>query len=168
MAEDSNLWPPAVAVRSSSTVVGLHWQSVAGAGSGFAGSPPIAGKVELEGILISVQKVPAAGDPHRFRLAIATEIAASQAAIDGEHQLFPYASSATDSRYDLVVAWGDAGLFFPVETVLALNGRRIVGRWYNGSAVVADAYLGLVLHGVIGGESLGAPGFLVGEPVVDA
>lgn len=158
---------PVIALLSSSTIVGLHWQSVATVASGFAGSAPIDGKVELEGVVISVQKVPAAEDPHRFQLAVASDVPTTQAEVDAGDQLFPRASQAAGSRFDVVVAWGDAGFFLPVGTIVALNGRRFIGRWYNGSTASADAYIGLVLHGVYGGWRGSYASFLAGEQVVE-
>lgn len=155
----------AAALLSSSTVVGLHWQSVGAGASGFAGSAPIAGKVELEGLLLGPQRVPVAEHPHRFQLGLSSEVPVSQAEMDAAEQLFPRASQAEASRFDLVVAWGDGGLFLPVGSVLAMGGRRIVGRWYNGAAGTGDAFVGVVLHRIIGGAGMGEPGFLSGEPV---
>lgn len=157
----------AIAVLSSSTIVGLHWQSVAAAGSGFAGSAPIEGVVELEGLVFSVQKVPAGEDPHRFQIAVASDVPASQGDVDAGDQLFPRASQAVDSRFDVIVAWGDAGFFLPVGTIVGLYGRRFVGRWYNGATAAADAYVGLVVHGVYGGRLGGYGSFLSGEHVVE-
>lgn len=157
----------ALGLLSSSTFVGLHWQSVAAGGSGFAGSAPIAGKVELEGLIVGPQRVPAAEDPHRFQLGLASDVPASQAAMDAAEQLFARVSQADDSRFDLVVAWGDAGLFVPIGPVLAVNGRRIVGRWYNGATGAGDAWVGVTLHKVVGGAGQPDPGFLSGERVQD-
>lgn len=155
----------AEAIISTSTIVGLHWLSIPATGNGFAGSDPIAGKVELEGIVFSVQGVPAGEDPHRFQLAIATEVPADQAAVDAGDQLFPRASQAADSRFDVVVCWGDAGFFLPVGAIVVLDGRRFIGRWYNGATAAGDAYIGLVLHGVSGGTRASMAGFMEGEPV---
>lgn len=157
----------AAALLSSSTLVGLHWQSVGAGASGFAGSAPIAGKVELEGLLLGPQRVPVAEDPHRFQLGLLSDVPVNQGEMDAGEQLFPRVSQAEASRFDLVVAWGDAGLFLPVGSVLAMSGRRIVGRWYNGSSVACDAFVGVVLHRVIGGAGMGEPGFLCGESVQD-
>lgn len=157
----------AVAHWSTSTIVGLHWESVAAGGTGFVGTSPIAGKIELEGLLFGPQKVPAGEDPHRFRLGVATTVPGSELVLAAEVQLFPRASQAVDFPADVVVAWGDAGLFLPVSTLINMMGRRIVGRWYNGATVAGDAYVGIVLHEVVGGEGGPAGGFLLGEPVLE-
>lgn len=153
---------------STSTVVGLHFQSLAAAGSGFAGTAPIAGKVQLEGLFLSIRSAAAAEDPMRLQLAIGSNVPSTQAGIDGEEQMFPRASQAADSRYDLVLVASGGGFFLPVSTVLMMNGRRIVGRWYNGASATDDFYVGLILHRVIGGDERGDPGFLSGEEIFDA
>lgn len=155
----------AVAILSSSTIVGLHWQSVAPGTSGYAASAPIEGKLELEGVLIAPQGIPADADPHRFQLAVASDLPSTQAEIDAADQLFPRASQAIATRYCLIIPWGSAGLFLPVGSVLAPAGRRIVGRWYNGATSTADAYISLVVHGLSGGEHTTHAAFLSGEPV---
>ncbi len=155
----------AVAILSSSTIVGLHWQSVAAGASGYAASAPIEGKLELEGILITPAGIPALEDPHRFQLAVASDLPSTQAEIDAADQLFPRASQAAASRFDLVIPWGSAGLFLPVGSVLVIAGRRIVGRWYNGATSTADAYIALVVHDLSGGEHTTHAAFLSGEPV---
>lgn len=157
----------AVGLWSTSTIVGLHWESVAAAGSGFAGSSPIAGKVELEGVVFGPQKVPAGEDPHRFRFGVATSVPSTEDGLAAEVQLFPRSSQAAGSRNDVVVAWGDLGFFLPVSTLINMMGRRLVGRWYNGSTSTADAYVAFVLHEVVGGESGGLGGFLLGEAVTE-
>lgn len=154
---------PAVAIVSTSTVVGLHWQSVAAGADGFVASAPIEGKVELEGILITPQGVPVLEDPHRFQVALGSSLAVDQAGMDAGIQLFPRGSQASGSRYDLVVAWGSAGLYLPIGAGLNVNGLRFLGRWYNGGASSADAYLGIWLHLLVGGEPSLNTGFLSGE-----
>lgn len=158
---------PAIALLSTSTIVGLHWQSVGAGASGFVGSAPIDGLVELEGLVFSVQGVPVAEDPHRFQIAIASEVPSAQADVDAGDQLFPRASQAGDSRFDIVVAWGNAGFFLPVGAVVALFRRRFVARWYNGGTGTADAYVGLVLHGVFAGSRATYAGFGAGEFIVE-
>lgn len=158
----------AVGLGSTSTIVGLHFQSVANAASSFAGTAPIAGKVQLEGVYISVGTGSVREDPHRFQLAIATNVPSSQAGIDAEEQVFPRSSQAVDSRFDLPVFGIVQDLFLPVTTGLVLNGRRIVCRFYCGSTATIDAYVGLILHRVSGGGTAGDPGFLSGEEVIPA
>ena len=159
--------PGAEALISSSTIVGLHFSAIPSTGNGFVGSAPVPGKVELEGIVFSVQGVPAAEDPHRFQLAIASEVPSNQEDVDAGDQLFPRASQLAESRHDIVVAWGDAGFFLPVGSIVHLNGRRFIARWFNGNVLSAggDAYLGIVVHGVSGGTGASMAGFLEGEPV---
>lgn len=157
----------AVGLRSTSTIVGLHFQSVSPSAMAFAGSAPIAGKVQLEGIIAVVDIVSAGEDPHRVQLALASDVPTTQAELDAAEQMFPRASQASDSRFSFIVSGKGGQAFFPIGTALVLNGRRIVGGFYNGHATSPeDVYVGLILHRVTGGESAGDPGFLTGEEVV--
>lgn len=155
----------AVGWRSSSTIVGLHWESVAAGGTAFVGSAPVAGKVRLEGVLLSVDRGPVAEDPHRVQLAVATDVPGSQDELDAAEQIFPRASQAVASRFAVVLPSAVGALFVPVGGVVGLHGRRFVGGFYNGDARSIDVYVGLVVHRVSGGAFLGRFGFLWGEAV---
>lgn len=157
----------AVGLKGSSTLVGLHFESIATTALGLAGSVPIAGKVALEFVKIGFRDSAVLEDPHRFQLALASGIPANQAALDSGEQLFPQASSAAGSKACVMVFSSSEGFFVPVTTVVQLNGRRIVCGWYNGATTTGDAYVLLGVHRVLGGAGGGDPSFLSGEPVVD-
>ena len=162
-------WPApagAVGLRGSSTVVGLHFAGVAAGGSGFAGSVPIAGKVQLEGLWMEAGLPSPVGDLHELQLAIATGVPASQAAVDAGEQLFPRGSSLGGEASTIFWCGGDAGVFVPLTTVVAMNGRRFIGRVTNRHALTgSEFYIGLVMHRVVGGSTAGDPPFLSGEEI---
>lgn len=157
-----------VALRSTSTIVGMWFNSVTALGDGFSSTDPISGKVQLEGLFVSMGGSTGASLSHRLTLAIRSEQATSQNEIEVSELVFPRAGGGV-IRVGRLAFPGPAGQFFiPLNTVLAINGRRLVGMWENGDSVVQDFYVGLVLHRVEGGESTGDPGFLSGESVRDA
>lgn len=156
----------AIGVRASSTVVGLHFASIGAATLGFGGSAPIAGKVQLEGIIFMAGSSAPAEDPHRFQMALASDVPASAADLDAAEQMFPRISQLVATRNFIILDLGSLSFWLPVTTVLAMNGRRLVGGFYNGHAANAmDGYVGFVMHRVYGGASSGDPAFLSGEEV---
>ena len=155
-----------VGLRASSTIVGLHFAAVAAGGGGYAGSVPIAGKVQLEGVWLVAGITVGSGELHQFQLAIATEIPASQADMDAGEQLFPRASTLAGEGSTLLFGLWGGGMVIPVTTLIAMNGRRFIGRVTNRHGATASTfYVGLVLHRVIGGSTAGDPPFLLGEEV---
>lgn len=165
MGKRSQRAPGAVGWRSSSTIVGLHWQSVAAGSTSFVGSSPITDKVRLEGILFLIDRGPMAEDPHRIQLGVATDVPTTQAEMDAAGQVFPRGSQAVESRFSIPWAAASGAVFVPLGGVIALHGRRFVGGFYNGDSRAIDAYVGLVVHRVSGGAFVGRFGFLWGEPV---
>ena len=156
----------AVGLRASSTIVGLHFAAVAGGGVGFAGSAPIAGKVQLEGFWWVCNTTPAAGELHELQLAIDSEVPGNQVAVDAGEQLFARASTVAGEGSTIYGFVYGSGWFMPLTTVVAMNGRRFIGRIKNLSAAAASAfYVGLVMHQVVGGALSGDPAFLSGEEV---
>jgi hypothetical protein len=146
----------------------LHFESIAASSWGLAGTVPIAGKVQLEGLILFAGSTHVAEDPHMVQLALGTEIPATQAALLGEEQLFPRASQAVGAMSGFPVNAYYAMLFVPVTTVVSFNGRRLLGGFYNGNGVSAmDGYVGVLMHRIYGGSSSGDPAFLSGEEVVD-
>ena len=154
-----------VALTGSSTIVGLHWQSVGSGSTSFVGSVPLPGKVQVTGVLLSVDRGSAVEDPHRFQFAVATGTPGSQAELDGSQQVFAAASQVGGQRSGVVVCAENASVFLPVSSVIGFHGRRLVAGFYNGNSRTVDAYAAFVLHRVSGGALVSAFGFLWGERV---
>ena len=167
MGKDAGSGAGGVGLRSTSTVVGLHWSSVGAGSAAFVGCAPIAGKVRLEGVLFVFDRGPLAEDPHRVQLAVASDVPSTQAEMDDGVQLFPRASQTSAGRYAMAWPAAAGALFLPVGGVVAMGGRRFVGGFYNGDSRAIDAYVGLVVHRVSGGAIVGRFGFLFGEPVLE-
>jgi len=158
--------PPAVAFSSTSTVVGLHWASAASTAVSFAGTAPLTGNIQLEGVFFAVRSGPGLEDPHRLQLAIATNVPGNQAALDAGVQIFPRAGQTPGIESALLLTLLNGGMYFPVSTVINVDGMRIVGGFYNASGSVQDLYVPIVLRGVAGGDVGALPTFLQG-PVVE-
>lgn len=154
-----------VALTGSSTVVGLHWQSVGSGSTSFVGSVPLPGKVQVSGVFLSADRGSAVEDPHRFQFAVATGVPGSQAVLDEAQQVFAAASQVTGERSGLLVCAEVASVFLPVSSVIGFRGRRLVGGFYNGNSRTVDAYAAFVVHRVSGGALVSAFGFLWGESV---
>jgi len=154
-----------IALASSSTIVGLHFQSIGALSVGFAGSAPIAGRVQLQGLWWQFNVASGNVDPHRIQMAVGSNVPTTQAELDAGEAMFPRASQVAESRFAFVFFRSDDSRFVPVGTVLALNGRRIVGGFFNGSGSTIDAYVGLVLQRIVGGVQSGDPPFLEGEEI---
>ena len=157
----------AVGLRGSSTVIGLHWQSVAAGVSGFVGSLPIAGKVRLEQLYWVQAQSADPEDPHRLQIGLGSDVPTTQAELDAAEPMFPQASQLFATRYSLLMCSVRRQLVLPVSTIVKMNGRRFVAGFYNGAAGVTDVYVALVVHRVVGGAGGGDPSFLMGEPIVD-
>jgi len=156
----------AVGLRSTSTILGFHFESIAAGAVAFEGTVPIAGKIILDALWWDIGVGAVETDPHRIQLAMATDTPGTQAAMDGEEQVFTQASSAVVSKSRLVTGSGGAGPLLVIGRELVLKGRRLVCGLFNGNAATTtDAYVGLVVHRVVGGQAGGDSGFLVGEEV---
>lgn len=155
----------AVALTGSSTIVGLHWEAVAAGGTGFVGSVPLPGKVQVTGVLLSADRGSVVEDPHRFHFAVATGVPGSLWELDGEQQVFAAGSQSSGERSGVVVCGEIASVFLPVSSVIGFHGRRLVGGFYNGNSRAVDAYAAFVVHRVSGGALVQAFGFLWGESV---
>lgn len=157
---------PAVGLRASSTLVGLGFGAIAQTATGLAGSAPIAGKVQLEGIWIVSGVLPVAGGLHRLQLAIDSEVPSTAGDVDAGEQLFTRANTIAGELSTIDFGGLGQDMWLPLTTVVAMNGRRFIGRIVNQSTAAAGGfYVGLVMHRVYGGASSGDPAFLSGEEV---
>lgn len=158
---------PAIGLRASSTVVGLYFGSAGAAATVYAGSAPIAGKVQLEALWIESGGPGLTGALDEVQLGLANAVPTSDAEVDASEALFSRASQVSGDQKTIYVRGGGASVVIPLSTVLVCNGRRFVGRFKNGGAVAATRmYVGLVMHRVYGGSSSGDPAFLSGEEVL--
>ena len=155
----------AVGLRGSSTILGVHFQSVGAATLSIGGTLPIAGKVQLEGLWLMTAASAAVLDPHRFQCTLDSEVPADQAGLDGGEQLFPGASNLSVSKNSLMYTGDVASFFVPVTTLLKMNSRRLIVGWTNGGGGASDAYFAFVLHRVIGGQGGGDPHLFSSEEV---
>lgn len=156
---------PAVALRGSSTILGIHFLSVGAGALSIGATEPLAGKVQLSGLWLQVLALPVVEDPHRFQIVLSSTLPTDQAGLDGGEQVFPRGSNQSESKNTLLYLGGTSGIFIPVSSLLLMNTRRLVCGWTNGGTITADGYLGFVAHRVIGGVGGGDPHFLLSQEV---
>lgn len=158
----------AIGLRSSSTIVGLSFGTIAATATGYGGSVPIAGKVQLEGAYFVCPVLPDAGVLHYAQLGIASDVPTTQAEVDGAEQLFPRASNVVGEASTILLGGLGEDVFLPLSTVVVMNGRRFIGRATNKSTVAPGGfYVALLMHRVYGGSVAGDPAFLSGEEVIE-
>lgn len=163
MGEGDKPGAPAIVLRGTGTIVGMYFSVVAHNATGFAGTVPIPGKIELVWVRFDTRGPADFDDFVRFQLAIANEIPASQGELDQADQLFPNATSRPGTESSLLYTLPYFTVPLPVGAILAMNGRRFVGGFYNPYATSSEAHAVLGIRGVLGGEARAGVSFLSGD-----
>ncbi len=147
----------------TSTVIGFDAHDVQGLTTSYHASPPIQGKCIITSMWATASANAAATTPHRFALALATEVPTDLTTWRETEAIFPAAGSSTGHTND--IHWSTAiGIApIPLRRIIYPHGRRIIARIQNGRAAQATLYLGLIVARVIGGELYRTADFLSGE-----
>ncbi len=147
----------------SSTVIGFDAHDVQGLATNYRASPPIPGKCIITCMWSGASANSASSTPHRFALALATEVPTNLITWRAAEQLFPAAGSTAGHTNDL--HWSTAIGILPLQLrrIIYPHGRRIIARLQNGRNAEATLYVGLVVARVIGGELYRTADFLSGE-----
>ena len=144
-------------------MIGLLSSNASSAEIRYVGSDPVVGKLQLEGILISVGKQAADDDMHSFSFRLHTNVSSTLAEFETGELVFPRINQTGGPKRRLYLGMGSKDLFFPVYTAISMNGRRFIVEWYNGSDAIVDCMVVFFVHAVEGGEMSGDPSFFSGE-----
>ncbi len=147
----------------TSTVIGFDVHDVQGLGTIYCASPPIAGKCIITSMWANASANAAASTPHRFSIALATEVPTDLISWREADHLFPAAGCTAGHTHDIHWTGALGTGQIQLRRIIYPAGRRIVARIQNGRNAEASLYVGLVVARVVGGEPYRTADFLSGE-----